>query len=175
MSIATAIEQAQQKVSTAYTACEEKGATMPESGNRNLSQLASTIRTIPTNSGNTVVANPTVPSGVTPTTLTGLQVDSNYYLLPTTTLSTTKPQGGFEPNVVYDLGTLTGNTTFALASLTDNTIPNPYHWTFETGSTAPTITWPNGLTWAGGTAPVIAANKHYEILVRNGYASALEF
>lgn len=90
-------------------------------------------------------------------------------------IGTTQPQDGFEPNVVYDLGTITGSVTFALVSPTDNTITNPYHWTFETGSTAPTITWPNGLTWAGGIAPTIAASKHYEVLVRNGYANVLEF
>lgn len=176
MSIATAIASAQGKVASAYDACDNKGATMPTSANQNLSNLASTILSIPTDSGgNMVVANPSVPSGITPTILTGLQVDNDYYAIPVTTLSTVQPQGGFEPNIVYDLGTITGSVTFALASPTDNTVPNPYHWTFETGSTAPTITWPNGLTWAGGSAPTIGASKHYEVLVRNGYASALEF
>jgi len=88
---------------------------------------------------------------------------------------TTQPQGGFAPNVTYDLGTLTGTVTFALASPTDNTVANPYYWTFETSSTAPTITWPSGLTWLGDSAPTISASKHYEIMVRNGYANALEF
>lgn len=91
-------------------------------------------------------------------------------------IETTKPSGGFLPNVVYDLGTLAGDTTFALASPTDNTIANPYHWTFDTGSTAPTVSMPANLTWAGdGTPPTIEANYHYEIFVRNGYASYLAF
>lgn len=90
-------------------------------------------------------------------------------------IATTQPAGGFLPNVVYDLGTITGTVTFALASATDNTIANPYFWTFETSSTAPTITWPANLTWAGGSAPTINASKHYEIMVRNGYATSLEF
>ena len=92
------------------------------------------------------------------------------------TIATTQPNGGFLPNVVYDLGTLTGTVTFALASPTDNTRPNPYHWTFDTGSTAPTVSMPENLTWAGeGTPPTIEANYHYEIFVRKGYASYLSF
>lgn len=92
------------------------------------------------------------------------------------TIGTTQPNGGFLPNKVYDLGTLTGTETFALAAPTDNTRPNPYHWTFDTGSTAPTVNMPANLTWAGeGTPPTIEANYHYEIFVRNGYASYLAF
>lgn len=88
---------------------------------------------------------------------------------------TTQPAGGFVPNVVYDLGELTGTVTFALATPSDATIANAYYWTFSTGSTAPTITWPANLSWAGGSAPTIAENKKYEIMIRNGCASALEF
>ena len=92
------------------------------------------------------------------------------------TIGTTQPSGGFLPNKVYDLGTLTGTVTFALAAPTDNTRPNPYHWTFDTGSTAPTVNMPSGITWAGeGNPPTIEANYHYEIFVRNGYASYLAF
>lgn len=90
-------------------------------------------------------------------------------------IAATQPNGGFLPNIIYDLGEITGTVTFALASPTDNTIPNIYCWTFETSSTAPTITWPSNLTWAYGSAPTIDASKHYEIMVRKGYASALEF
>jgi len=92
-----------------------------------------------------------------------------------TPVESTQPAGGFAPNVVYDLGTLTGTVTFALASPTDNTIPNPYHWTFDTGSTAPTITWPANIIWPDDVTPTVDANKHYEVLVRNGYASILVF
>ena len=103
------------------------------------------------------------------------EVDALIAGIGDTPVATTQPSGGMLPNVVYDLGTLTGTVTFSLASPTDNTIANPYHWTFETGGTAPTITWPSGLTWAGGSAPTINASKHYEIMVRNDYATSLEF
>lgn len=89
-------------------------------------------------------------------------------------VQSSQPAGGFAPNEVYDLGTLTGSVTFALAAGVTGKV-NAYHWTFDTGSTAPTITWPANITWAGGSAPTINASKHYEIFVRNGYATFIEF
>ena len=89
-------------------------------------------------------------------------------------VASAQPQEGFLPNVFYNLGELTGNITFALATPSDNTIVNHYYWTFETGSTAPTITWPNGITWLGGSAPEISASKHYEISVLNGIGTFME-
>ena len=89
-------------------------------------------------------------------------------------VASSQPQDGFLPNVLYNLGTLTGSVTFALATPADNTIVNHYYWTFEAGSTAPTITWPAGVTWLGGSAPEISADKHYEISVLNGYGTFLE-
>ena len=106
---------------------------------------------------------------------------SNYYTkaeteeLVETPVASTQPSGGFLPNVIYDLGELSGSVTFALATPTDNTIANTYMWTFETGSTAPTIVWPSNLTWLGGNAPTINTGKHYEITIRKGYANCLEF
>ena len=91
-----------------------------------------------------------------------------------TTIVTTQP-ASFLPNTVYDLGTITGTVTFALATPTDNTIANPYYWTFETSSTAPNITWPANIVWSGGSAPTINTSKHYEIYIRNNYARYLEF
>ena len=38
-----------------------------------------------------------------------------------------QPVGGFEPNILYDLGTLTGTVTFTMASPTDATIINHYY------------------------------------------------
>ena len=53
MSIASAIQNAQTKIAAAYTACDNKGATMPTAANQNLSNLATTIGTIPTGGGPT--------------------------------------------------------------------------------------------------------------------------
>ena len=88
---------------------------------------------------------------------------------------TSQPAGGFLPNILYDLGTITGTVAFTMASPSDTTITNHYYWTFETSSTAPTITWPVGVTsWNGGSAPTIAASKHYEISVLDGVGCYLE-
>lgn len=85
-----------------------------------------------------------------------------------------QPQGGMLPNAVYDLGELTAATTFELAAATDDATANIWYWTFETGATAPTITWPQAATlWADGEAPMIDANMHYEISVMNGVGAVL--
>lgn len=80
-----------------------------------------------------------------------------------------QPSGSFLPDVVYSLGTLTGTVTFALAAAVSGNV-NHYFWMFDTGSTAPTVTWPTGITWAAGSAPTVAASKHYEVSVLNGIA-----
>ena len=87
---------------------------------------------------------------------------------------TSEPSGGMLPNREYQLGTLSGNTTFTLAAGTSG-VTNHYFWSFDTGSTAPTITWPSGITsWYGGSAPTINASKHYEVSVLNGVAVVME-
>ena len=80
-----------------------------------------------------------------------------------------QPSGGFLPDVVYSLGTLTGTITFSLAAAVTGNV-NHYFWMFDTSSTAPTITWPTGITWAAGAAPTVAASKHYEISILGGIA-----
>jgi hypothetical protein len=111
-------------------------------------------------------------------------VDTNTYLTQhqdisgkadKTLVASTMPSGGFLPNVVYNLGALSGNTTFSMAAATDNTIANIWCWTFTTPSTAPTITWPAAITgWSGGSQPTINASKSYEITVMNGLATIIE-
>lgn len=96
-----------------------------------------------------------------------------YGLYPS--VESAQPVGGMLPNVPYNLGTLSGNTTFVFASPIDNTITNHYYFVFDTPSTAPTITWPAAITsWFGGSAPVINASKHYEISVLDGVGIAME-
>lgn len=88
-------------------------------------------------------------------------------------VQSSKPAGGFEPNVLYELGTITGTVTFALAAGVSGRA-NHYYWTFDTGSTAPTITWPAGISWNGGSAPTINASKHYEVSILGGIACYME-
>ena len=89
-------------------------------------------------------------------------------------VETSIPSGGLLPDVVYNLGTLTGSVTFSLAAAVTGNV-NHYFWMFDTGSTAPTVTWPSSnFAWADGTGPTITASKHYEISVLNGIATFLE-
>lgn len=95
-------------------------------------------------------------------------------------VASTQPAGGMLPNICYEYGTLSADTTFALDSTNvDSSIVNIYYWIFSTSSTAPTITFPNDITaWAGNClsngAPVIAASKRYEISVKDGVAFIIE-
>ena len=84
-----------------------------------------------------------------------------------TPVETSYPSGGFRSNTIYDLGTLTGSNTFALYTTgIDTTVKNEWVWSFVAGSTAPTITWPSGITWDDGSAPTVNASCLYEISVR---------
>lgn len=81
------------------------------------------------------------------------------------------------PNKVYRFGTLSGNTTFPAftAVPSGDTEVKIWCWTFTTPSTAPTITWPAGITaWNGGSAPTINASKNYEVSVMDGIACIIE-
>lgn len=92
----------------------------------------------------------------------------------TTNLQTSQPSGGMLPNRQYALGELSGDTTFSMAAGSSG-VTNHYYWTFSTGSTAPTITWPAAITsWFGGSAPTINASKHYEVSVLDGVAICME-
>jgi len=87
--------------------------------------------------------------------------------------ATSQPSGGFKYNAFYNLGVLSGSHTFALAtttSITDECVIQ-----FSTGATAPSITWFEGVSWYGGSAPTINANKSYRIAVCNGLAICGEF
>lgn len=86
----------------------------------------------------------------------------------------TMPASGFLPNVMYNIGPVTANTTFLMQNPTNNTIVNHYYWTFDILQNVPTITWPAGITWVGGSEPTINASKHYEISVLNGIGVAME-
>ena len=108
---------------------------------------------------------------------TGSQVPTSYstYNAIHPATGSSQPAGGMEPNKLYNLGELSGAVTIALATPDDATIANHYYFTFDTGASAPTITWPAGITsWNGGSAPTISANKHYEISVLGGIGAYME-
>lgn len=87
-----------------------------------------------------------------------------------TPVATSIPSGGLLPGVVYELGELSGSVTLTLAAGTTGAAAH-YYLTFDTGATAPTITWP-AVSWLGD-APEIGANMHYEVSILDGEAIAI--
>lgn len=158
-----------------------------------------------------VEANPTVPSGTTPTSLSRMKIGSTYYEISggsSVTISTdvatdkddntkatgakavydfVKPQsqssipaGGLQPGILYNLSVLTGSVTINLATPSDANVANEYAFTFATGGTLPTITWPASLIgWAGNCLdsngqPELKVSKFYEVSILNNIAIIAE-
>ena len=138
--------------------------------------LASAVQTL---LGKTIASVTSAQDGSVVITLSSgdtytIDLNHNHPQYYSKAVETTQPSGGFLPDVNYNLGEISGTVTFALASAVSGNL-NHYYWAFDTGSTAPTVTWPSsGFTWADGTGPTVAASKHYEISVLNGIATFLE-
>ena len=82
-----------------------------------------------------------------------------------------------DPNKVYQMGTLTGSVTIPAFSAvaSGDTEAKIWCFTFNTSTTAPTITWPVAITnWVGGSAPTINASKNYEVTVMDGIGAIME-
>ena len=81
------------------------------------------------------------------------------------------------PNRLTRLGTLASNVTLSLNTTSEEAgVVNVYDIIFSTPATnAPSITWPEGITWVGGSAPAIAGGKTYEISIMDGLATYGEF
>lgn len=76
------------------------------------------------------------------------------------------------PSVTLALGTVTELTSTAITSITVALPSAPTTnvgktqeaiLRFVTSSTAPTVTFPSGIRWAGGNAPTIEASTYYEV------------
>lgn len=68
---------------------------------------------------------------------------------------------------IYDF---TGALTDLTITLNSATAPAQYHFRFDSGSTAPTLTLPQTVTMPSGFQ--VEANKHYEIDILDGYGVA---
>lgn len=68
-----------------------------------------------------------------------------------------------EPNKVYNIA-IGESLTLALTPPTDTTITNEYQGSFDTGVTAPTITFPSNVIWS--ETPSVEANTHCEFNIR---------
>lgn len=75
------------------------------------------------------------------------------------------------PNVLTKLGTLASSVTLSLdISKEEREVTNIYDIIFTTPTNAPSITWPEGISWIGGSAPTIAGGKTYEVSIMNNLA-----
>ena len=68
-----------------------------------------------------------------------------------------------DANKVYDI-TIGESLTLTLNAPKDLTVTNEYQGSFDTGATAPTVTFPAVVIWA--ETPSIEANTHYEFNIR---------
>lgn len=68
-----------------------------------------------------------------------------------------------DANKVYDI-TIGESLTILLNAPTDLTVTNEYQGSFDTGATAPTVTFPSNVIWA--ETPSVKANTHYEFNIR---------
>ena len=68
-----------------------------------------------------------------------------------------------DANKVYDI-TIGESLTITLNAPTDLTVTNEYQGSFDTGATAPTVTFPADVIWSD--TPSVEANTHYEFNIR---------
>lgn len=80
------------------------------------------------------------------------------------------------PNRLTRLGTLASNVTLSLNTASEEAgVANVYDIIFSTPAAAPSITWPEGITWIGGSAPAIAGGKTYEVSIMDNLATYGEY
>ena len=80
------------------------------------------------------------------------------------------------PNVLTKLGTLASSVTLSLdTSKEESGVTNVYDIVFTTPADAPSITWPEGISWLGGSAPAIAGGKTYEVSIMDNLATYGEY
>lgn len=83
--------------------------------------------------------------------------------LPVVETPTSETTLAIDANKVYDI-TIGESLTLTLNAPTDLTVTNEYQGSFDTGSTAPTVTFPSNVIWAD--IPSVEANTHYEFNIR---------
>lgn len=93
--------------------------------------------------------------------------------IPTMTIPDSTAAQELAPNVLYIFATRTSTLTLTLGTPIVG-IANEYHFFIICGATAPTVNFPAGISWNGGSAPTIAADKTYEISILNNVAAYFE-
>lgn len=93
--------------------------------------------------------------------------------IPTMTIPDSTASQELAPNVLYIFDNRTSTLTLTLGAKIVG-IANEYHFFIVCGSTAPTVNFPSGISWNGGSAPAIAADKTYEVSILNNVAAYFE-
>lgn len=83
--------------------------------------------------------------------------------LPVVETPTSETTLAMDANKVYDI-TIGEYLTLTLNTPTDLTVTNEYQGSFDTGDTAPTVTFPSNVIWAD--TPSVKTNTHYEFSIR---------
>ena len=83
--------------------------------------------------------------------------------LPVVETTTSEATLAMDSNKVYDI-TIGESLTITINAPTDLTVTNEYQGSFDTGDTAPTVTFPANVIWA--ETPSVEANTHYEFNIR---------
>ena len=83
--------------------------------------------------------------------------------LPVVETTTSEATLAMDANKVYDI-TIGESLTLTINAPTDLTVTNEYQGSFDTGATAPTVTFPADVIWA--ETPSVEANTHYEFNIR---------
>lgn len=83
--------------------------------------------------------------------------------LPVVETPTSETTLAMDANKVYDIK-VGESLTLTLNAPTDLTVTNEYQGSFDTGATAPTLTFPANVIWA--ETPSVEANTHYEFNIR---------
>ena len=87
----------------------------------------------------------------------------NIVKLPVVETPASETTLAMDANKVYDI-TIGESLTITINAPTDLTVTNEYQGSFDTGATAPTVTFPADVIWA--ETPSVEANKHYEFNIR---------
>ena len=96
------------------------------------------------------------------------------------TLIVTEAEGNSSYSITANkltlLGTLASAVTLSLDTDSEEAgAANVYEFVFTTPADAPSITWPEGISWIGGSAPAIAGGKTYEVSIMDNLATYGEF
>ena len=83
--------------------------------------------------------------------------------LPVVETPASKTTVAMDANKVYGI-TIGESLTLTLNAPTDLTVTNEYQGSFDTGSIAPTVTFPADVIWS--ETPSVVANTHYEFNIR---------